>query len=112
MSRFILLYNCPATPMDMMDEEKREKIRMAWQVWMEKIGSSLADMGSPMGNGRSVVDDGSDGQVLELSGYSILEAENIDAALALVDGHPFLSDKTGKFSVEVFELFPTPPTKR
>lgn len=108
MSKFMLLYNGPVDPMDMMDKDKIEKMRMAWQVWMENVGKSLVDMGSPMGNGKSVVDDHSKGQALELSGYSIVEAENMDGALKLVDGHPFLSDKTGKFSVEVFELFPAP----
>ena len=108
MSKFILLYNGLATPPDMMDKEKRNKIMMDWKTWMDRVGTALVDMCSPMGNGRSVVDDGSQGKPLELSGYSILEAENMGKALELVDGHPFLSDKTGKFSVEIFELFPAP----
>ncbi|HSX47675.1 MAG TPA: YciI family protein, partial [Patescibacteria group bacterium] len=66
------------------------------------------DMGQPMANGRAVVDDGSNKEPLELTGYSIIEATNMDEAVELVDGHPFLSDKTGKFSVEVFELMPVP----
>lgn len=108
MSKFILLYNGPATPMDMIDDEKKKKMQMDWKNWMDGVGSALTDMGSPMGNGRSVVDDGSTGKVLELSGYSIVEADNIDEAVKLVDGHPFLVDKSGKFSVEVFELYPAP----
>ena len=32
----------------------------------------------------------------------------MDEALKLVDGHPFLSAHSGKFSVEVFELLPVP----
>ncbi|HUC95467.1 MAG TPA: YciI family protein [Candidatus Saccharimonadia bacterium] len=44
----------------------------------------------------------------QLNGFTIIQAENMDEALKLVDGHPFLSDKTGNFSVEVFELLPTP----
>jgi hypothetical protein len=108
MSKFMLLYNGPATPPDMMDEAKRNKIMMDWKTWMESVGPAMLEMGSPMGNGRSVVDDGSAGQPLEISGYSIVEAANIDEAVKLVNGHPFLVDKTGKFSVEVFELFPSP----
>ena len=45
---------------------------------------------------------------LPSNGYSIVEATDRDAALALVVGHPFLSDKTGTFSVDVFELLPVP----
>lgn len=108
MSKFILLYNGPATPAEQMDQELVQKIMGAWKTWMEKLGSAMVDMGQPMANGRSVVDDGSEGQPLLLTGYSIIEAPSIGEAVKLVDGHPFLSDKTGKFSVEVFELMPVP----
>jgi hypothetical protein len=91
-----------------MDKEKVQKIMGDWKTWMEKLGPAMADMGQPMANGKSVVDDGSDGQALELTGYSIIEAADIEEAVKLVDGHPFLSDKTGEFSVEVFELMPAP----
>jgi hypothetical protein len=33
-------------------------------------------------------------------------ADSIDAARRLVDGHPFLSEGKGRFSVEIFELVP------
>jgi hypothetical protein len=108
MSKFILLYNGPATPPEQMDKEVVEKIMGAWKTWMEKVGPAMLDMGQPMANGRAVVDDGSDKVPLELSGYSIIEASNMDEAVKLVEGHPFLSDKTGRFSVEVFELMPVP----
>ncbi len=108
MSKFILLYNGPATPPEQMDQEKVQKIMGNWKTWMEKLGPSMIDMGQPMANGRAVVDDGSNKEPLELTGYSIIEATNMDEAVELVDGHPFLSDKTGKFSVEVFELMPVP----
>ncbi|HSX15016.1 MAG TPA: YciI family protein [Candidatus Saccharimonadales bacterium] len=108
MKKFILLYNGPATPMEEMTKEQGEKVTKGWQDWMEKIGSALVDVGAPMANGKVVVDDGSSGTATELNGYSIVEAEDMDAALMLVEGHPFLSDKSGKFSVEVFELLPAP----
>jgi YCII-related domain len=108
MSKFMLLYKGPATPLETIDEDTRNKIMTGWKTWMDGVGSSLVEMGSPMGNGRSIVDDGSSAEPLELTGYSIVEAENIDQALKLVENHPFLADKTGKFSVEVFELFPSP----
>lgn len=108
MSKFILLYNGPATPMEQMTEEQGKKNMAVWQSWMEKVGGALVDVGSPMAPGKAVVDDGSSGTATALNGYSIVEAGTMDEALELVDGHPFLSDKTGKFSVEVFELMPLP----
>lgn len=108
MKKFILLYKGPATPMEQIDPEKGKEIMQAWQEWMEKIGDSLDDMGKPMANGVSVVDDGSSAEATKLNGYSFIQAENIDEAKKLVDGHPFLSDKTGEFSVEIFELLDLP----
>ena len=110
MKKFMLLYNGPATPADQMDPEKAKSIMGAWGVWMEKVGGSLKDMGQPMDPrmAKAVVDDGSNGKPLQLNGYSIIEADSLDDAVKLVEDHPFLSDKTGKFSVEVFELLPVP----
>ena len=108
MSKFMLLYNGPATPAEEMDPELTQKIMGAWKNWMEKLGPAMVDMGQPMTNGKTVVDDGSDGLPPLLTGYSIIEASDIDEAVKLVDDHPFLSDQTGKFSVEVFELMSVP----
>jgi hypothetical protein len=108
MTKFILLYKGPATPPEQMSEEQGKKVMAGWQSWMEKTGDAIVDIGLPMANGTAVVDDGSTGQATELDGYTIVQAEDRDAAVKLVDGHPFLSDKSGKFSVEVFELLPMP----
>ncbi|MBI3956619.1 MAG: hypothetical protein HY340_01380 [Candidatus Kerfeldbacteria bacterium] len=108
MKRFILLYNGSATPSEQMSPEQMQKVMAGWTAWMEKTGKALVDIGAPMADGHAVVDDGSTGTATQLNGYSIVEATDMAAALKLVDGHPFLSDKTGKFTVEVFELQPVP----
>ena len=108
MKKFILLYNGPATKAQDMTAEMRNSIMAKWGQWMGKVGGAIVDMGQPMDNGVAVVDDGSMGKATLLNGYTIIQAEDMNAAKALVDGHPFLSDKTGKFSVEIHELLPTP----
>jgi hypothetical protein len=108
MAKFILLYNGPATPPSEMDPDKVQEVMGAWQTWMENVGPALLDVGAPMDNGVSVVDDASTRAAGALNGYSIVEANDRDSAVALVVGHPFLSDKTGDFSVDVYELLPVP----
>ncbi|HSX41627.1 MAG TPA: YciI family protein [Candidatus Saccharimonadales bacterium] len=109
MKKFMLLYKGPATPPEQMSPDATQKVMENWKAWMEKVGAAIADMGQPMApGGQSVVDDGSAGQADQLNGFSILQAEDMEAAVKLVDGHPFLSDKTGQFSVEVYELLPAP----
>ena len=108
MARFMLLYNGPATDMSNMSEAQSKEVMAKWGAWMEKVGGSLVDVGAPMAIGTAVVDDGSERTATLLNGYSIVEAPDQAAAKALTDGHPFLSDRTGAFAVEIFELLPVP----
>jgi hypothetical protein len=105
-SKFIYLYRGPATPMqDMTDEQSAEQME-AWGTWITRLGSSLTDVGNPFGARTAVADDGTSPAPGNLNGYSIVEADSLDAAKALVDNHPFLTVGKGRFSVEVFELVP------
>jgi hypothetical protein len=78
----------------------------AWEAWMGKVGSALVDGGSPFGARTAVCDDGTTPAPADLNGYTIVEAASLDAARGLVDGHPFLSEGKGRFTVDVFELLP------
>jgi hypothetical protein len=103
-AKFILLYNGPATDPADMAAEDRDAVMAAWGAWMGKVGGAMVDMGAPMGAGIALVE----AAALALNGYSIIEADDLAAAKALADGHPFLSDSDGKFRVEVLELLPVP----
>jgi len=105
MSKFIYLYRGPATPMDQFTEERIAAETAAWGAWMGKVGSSLVDGGAPFaGPSTAVKDDGAAAAASDLTGYTIVEAPNLDAAQALTAGHPFLSEGKGRFSLEIFEL--------
>lgn len=106
MAKFLYLYRGPATPMDQFTEEQSAAQMAAWGAWMGRVGSALADGGAPFGSRTAVSDDGSESAPGDLNGYTIVEAADLAAAKALTDGHPFLSDGSGKFSVEIFELIP------
>lgn len=45
---------------------------------------------------------------IDLSGYSIVEADDLASAQALADGHPYLSDSGGDFAIDIFEMMPVP----
>jgi hypothetical protein len=75
---------------------------------MEQVGAALTDIGSPFGPGESIIDDGTTGEAISLTGYSIVEAADLAGARALTVGHPYLSEGKGDFSIEVFELMPVP----
>jgi len=108
MPKFMMIYKGEATDMSEMTPEEGAGVMAKWGAWTEKIGPALADIGAPFGPGTSVVDDGSTGAASKLTGYSIVEAADLDAARSLTDGHPYLSEGKGDYAIEVFELMPVP----
>ena len=108
MAKYIFVYKGQATDMSQMSEEQVKGVMDAWGKWMEKVGTSLVDVGQPMDNGVSLVDDGSERTAAELNGYSIVEAETLAGAKNLANGHPFLSEGKGNYSIDIFELMPVP----
>jgi len=105
-SKYLLLYRGPATPMeDFTPEQSAEQMR-AWGDWMGKVGSALVDGGAPFGQRTTVSDDGTSPAPSDQNGYTIVEAGSLDGARALTDGHPFLSEGKGRFTIEIFELTP------
>lgn len=101
MTQFIFAYHggkSPETP------EEGEKIMAAWGAWFEGLGQAIVQPGAPLGmsktvSGSGVVDDGGANPV---SGYSVVNAANMDAAVAMAKGCPMVVDSSG--SVEVAEL--------
>jgi len=69
MSKYIFVYKGPATDMSDMTEEQSKAVLDAWNQWITKLGTSLVDIGQPMANGISVVDDGSAGVPALLNGF-------------------------------------------
>ncbi len=108
MAKYIMIYKGEATDMSDMTPEQGAETLAKWGVWMEKVGSSLADIGTPFGPGVSVVDNGSTGTAVSLTGYSIVEAPDLEGAQALADGHPYLSEGNGNFAIDIYEMMPVP----
>ena len=106
MSKYLYLYRGPATPMQDLTPEQQAEQMEAWGQWISKLGPSLSDVGAPFGARTALADDGSSPAPSDLNGYSIVEADGVDAAKALANKHPFLAEGKGRFSVEVFELVP------
>jgi hypothetical protein len=106
MAKFIYLYRGPATPMSDLTPERGAARMAAFDAWIEKVGAALVDVGSPFGTSGSVRDDGTAGTPGDLTGYTIVEADDLAAAKALTDDLPFLSSGAGRCAVEIFELLP------
>jgi hypothetical protein len=106
MAKFIYLYRGPATSMSDLTPEQGAERMAAFGAWMKRAGAALVDVGCPFGTSASVRDDGTEGAAGDLTGYTIVEADDLAAAKALTDGLPFLSGSDGKCAAEIFELLP------
>jgi hypothetical protein len=105
-SKYLFLYRGPATPMEEFTPEQSAEQMRAWGEWMSRVGPALADPGAPFGARTAVSDNGTAPVPSDQNGYSIVEADTLDAAREFTKGHPFLSEGRGRFTIEVFELVP------
>ncbi len=110
MKKFIVIYHAPVDAQmetSNASPEEQAKGMEAWMVWAKKCGDKLVDLGSPLTNGLALTPNGSSKSNRNVAGYSILQAENIDEAKALLKGHPHL-DWNAACSIEVHETMPVP----
>lgn len=110
MKKFIVLYYAPTEAREKMQNSTPEEMKngMApWMEWKEKLGEGLVEMGTPLGNAMKVTNSGVVPGDANVIGYSVLQAENIDAAVLMVKEHPHLKWTAG-CEIEVYESLPTP----
>ncbi|HVP02589.1 MAG TPA: YciI family protein [Solirubrobacteraceae bacterium] len=77
-------------------EGEREAVMAAWGRWFEELGPAVLDMGNPFAGSTSIGSSAGDG----LTGYSIVEADSLEAARGLAEGCPVLERGGG---VAVYE---------
>ena len=99
MPKYVLAYHGGSMPET---AAAQEEAMAAWGAWFGSLGAAVIDGGNPTGLAKTVtsgaVKDG--GGANPLTGYSLLTAADINAAVALAKGCPIL-DAGG--SVEVAE---------
>lgn len=99
MPKFMFAYHGgkkPETP------EAIEKVMAAWRNWIAETGAALVEPGNPVGKSKTVSARGvaDDGGSNPLSGYSIVEVDDIDAAIKIAKACPHLDGGT----IEVAEI--------
>ena len=74
------------------DQAERDAQMAKWGQWLGQLGSKLVDVGAPTGAAKTVGTGGSvnDGGSRGLTGYSIVAADSLDAAVELAKGCPVL----------------------
>ncbi len=97
MSEFIIAYHGGTKPKTAEDGVAH---RQKWQAWLEGLGDAVVNPGTPLGPseflGDMVVQEGAN-----LTGFSVIKADDMKAALKIAAACPFLDIG----SLEVAEIF-------
>lgn len=106
MKKFIVIYHSSpevvAQRVNMKSEDQAESMKF-WMAWKESMGDKLEDFGTPLMNGIRLFKDGSSvPSGKEVTGYSIIRANDMVEAKALLGHHPCFNSKDG-CDVEIHE---------
>ena len=99
MTDYIIVYHggkMPESP------EEGAKHKAKWQAWVGGLGDAVVNPGTPLGKSKTVSSGGvsDDGGPNSLTGFSIVKADSMDAALEMAKACPFLDIGT----IEVAEV--------
>ena len=101
MASYLLTYYGGGMPES---EAEQAQVMQAWTAWFGALGDAVVDGGNPTSHSRAISPDGS---VMDATsaptGYSIITAESLDAAVAASKRCPVLA---GGAAVVVSEIFP------
>ena len=103
MPKFIMTYrggSKPKTP------EEGQAHMARWQAWLADLGEAAIEPGTRMGQSQIVTSDGvSENVPNPMSGYSIIEATDMEAALKIAKACPFVEMDTAAMEVgEIMEM--------
>ena len=91
MAKFVLAYRGGS----MADDEAAQQAAIErWMSWFGSLGAAVIDGGNPFGASKKIASDGSasDGNAAALTGYSVLDAADLDDAVAKAKGCPVLAN--------------------
>ncbi len=86
MGKYVLVYRGGAMAET---EEAQQAAMAAWGAWFGSLGAAVVDGGAPFGSSAAV---GGGAAGSGLTGYSILQADDLDRAVALAGGCPIIAD--------------------
>ncbi|RYU09462.1 YciI family protein [Nocardioides iriomotensis] len=104
MTKYLFVYHAPMTPADATppDPAQIDAVMQQWNDWAGKVGDGMVDFGTPLAHGTRVTPEGTSDSTREVVGYTLIEADNKEAAIELAKVHPHLN-MPGGCEVEVHE---------
>jgi hypothetical protein len=107
MTKYIVFYvskNSAEEQMKNVSPEEMKKGMEPWNIWFDKNKDSVIDRGSPLGKVMNVTKEGAVPGQSWIAGYTILQAETMDALKMMLMEHPHLMQP--ETSLQVLEFLP------
>ncbi len=85
MTKYVLTFiggTMPETP------EAMQEGMAAWGAWYGELGAAVVDAGNPTGASKTISPDGSVTDGSDVTGYTLIQADNLDAATEMAKGCP------------------------
>lgn len=79
------------TMMASMTPEQQKESMGKWGEWLKKNAASFADMGAPVGKNTQVIGSASSAVSNDIGGYSIVQAESVEAVVELLKSSPHVA---------------------
>ncbi|MGE0314145.1 MAG: hypothetical protein AB7P21_21245 [Lautropia sp.] len=101
MTKYLFVYHGGKIPDT---AQARERAMDQWGKWYAGMGPAVVDGGNPVGKSTTVLSDGSvvaNGGANPASGYTIVQAETLEAVVAMAKGCPI---REGGGSIEIAPL--------
>jgi hypothetical protein len=110
--KFLIIYHAPLDAMAQTASATPEEMAAGmaeWRAWAERVGRKMVDLGAPLVNGKRLSPAGSTlPSTREVSGYSLLQAEDWEEVMHLLAGHPHISGWHPDATIEVHETMLLP----
>jgi hypothetical protein len=110
--KFLIIYHAPIDAMVQTanaSPEEMSKGMAMWKAWAKRAGSKLTDLGAPLVNGKRLHSNGSSAPSnRDVTGYSLLEADDWEELEDLLSGHPHISGWHPGATIEVHETMLIP----
>jgi len=111
-TKYLVLYRSSVPAREQMASSSPEMAQAGMQLWMDwagRVGGAMADMGSPLQPLGTIDSAGATaaGGSPFIGGFSVLEADSVDAVKNMLNEHPHFS-APGDPSIEILEYLPPP----
>ena len=110
MGDFVVIYYAPAAVREQAQNTAPEDMQagmQAWKAWADSCGDALVYPGSALMGGLRVTPEGSSPRDSDVIGYSVVQADDMEAAVALVADHPHIAWGQG-CEIEVYQAMRMP----